>query len=90
MNEKEAAERAERMMEYRGAIFEAIPDGCNAEEICVSGLSIFLQAALVMAADDITKVHKLVNHVMELAQELNKADEEASIWPIYFDDETVH
>lgn len=90
MNEKEAAERAERMMEYRGAIFEAIPDGCNAEELCVSGLSIFLQAALVMAEDDITKVHKLVNHVMELAQELNKADDEAGIWPIYSDDETVH
>lgn len=81
MTKEEAADRAERMMEYRGAIFDAIPDDCNAHEICVSGLSVFLQAALVMADGDVEKVMDLVNHVMELAQDLNNADEEAGIWP---------
>lgn len=90
MNKTEIEERSIRINEYREAIFEAIPDGCDAEELCVSGLSIFLQAALVMAEDDITKVHKLVNHVIELAQELNKADEEAGIWPIDYNNKMVH
>lgn len=80
INEK-ANCRAERMMSMRSAIFDAIPDDSNAYEICVSGLSIFLQAALLMADDDEKKVMELVDHVMELAQDLNKADEEAGIWP---------
>lgn len=79
--DKEASTRAERMMSIRSAIFDAIPDESNAYEICVSGLSVFLQAALLMADHDKKKVMELVDHVMELAQDLNKADEEAGIWP---------
>ena len=90
IDDKEAEERTERMMDIRGAIFNAIPDKSDAYEICVSGLSIFLQAALLMAEGDKAKVQELVDHVMLLAEELNDADEKAGIWPVATDNETVH
>lgn len=83
MTDQELAEhKAERMMEFRHKIFEAIPEDCNSEEITIAGLSLFLQAALHMADNDLDKVNNLLEHVIDLAQKMNEADDEV--------DETVH
>jgi len=71
-----AENKAERMMEFRNTIFDAIPENCDCEEMTIAGLSVFLQAALHMADHDIKKVNGLVEHVIELAQEMNKVDAE--------------
>lgn len=77
-----AENKAERMMQIRGSIFEAIPDEMPADELIIAGMSIFLQAALHCADQDVDKVRGLVEHVMELSQELNKMDDEEGVWPL--------
>lgn len=74
--EELAQNKAERMMEHRHAIFEAIPDECDEEEVTIAGLSIFLQAALHMADHDPDKVNDIIGSVLELAKEMNSVVEE--------------
>lgn len=81
-----AGNKAERMMEIRNAIFDALPEEGDTEEVTIAGLSLFLQAALHMADDDVVKVKGLVSHVIELAQALNNS-EDADITTT---DKTVH
>ena len=81
--EELATNRAERMMEHRHAIFKAIPEECDEEEVTIAGLSVFLQAALHMADNDPDKVNDIIGSVLELAKEMNSSMEEN-------DDETVH
>jgi len=71
-----AANKAERMMEHRHAIFQAIPDECDEEEMTIAGLSVFLQAALHMADHDLDKVNHIIESVLELAKEINSSIEE--------------
>jgi len=71
-----AANKAERMMEHRHAIFEAIPDECDSEEMTIAGLSVFLQATLQMADNDPDKVNHIIENVLELAKEINSSIEE--------------
>ena len=80
--EELALNKAERMMEHRHAIFEAIPEECDEEEMTIAGLSVFLQAALHMADNDPDKVNHIIGSVLELAKEMNSSMEE--------NDETVH
>ncbi|MGB2145940.1 MAG: hypothetical protein ACPHZ7_03130 [Vibrio toranzoniae] len=82
-----ASNKAQRMMEIRGAIFEALPDEGDSEEITIAGLSLFLQAALHMADQDVEKVHGLLEHVIELAQKMNEAEDDEDSNP---SDKTVH
>lgn len=81
-----AGNKAERMMEIRNAIFEALPDEGDTEKVTIAGLSLFLQAALHMTDDDDEKVKSLVGHVLELARALNN-HEDADITTT---DKTVH
>lgn len=74
--EELATQKAERMMEHRHAIFEAIPDECDSEEMTIAGLSVFLQAALHMADNDLDKVNEIYKSVLELAKEMNASVEE--------------
>jgi hypothetical protein len=74
--EELAHNKAERMMEHRHAIFEAIPDECDSEEMTIAGLSVFLQAALHMADNDLDKVNHIIESVLELAKEMNSSIEE--------------
>jgi len=78
-----AANKAERMMEHRHAIFEAIPDECDSEEMTIAGLSVFLQATLQMADNDPDKVTDIIESVLGLAKEMNASIEEDG-------EETVH
>lgn len=89
LDKKEVEAKTERMLDIRNAIVNAIPDESDAHELCVSGLSIFLQAALHMADGDVNKVQQLVSHVMELAQELNN-DAEGELWSKDPNKGTVH
>jgi hypothetical protein len=86
IDEATADEKTERMMEYRNKIFDAIPEDCIGEEMTISGLSVFIQAALHMLEHDMDKVQGLLDHVIELAQMMNKLDDEEGIWPM----KTVH
>jgi len=74
--EELAHNKAVRMMEHRHAIFEAIPEECDEEEMTIAGLSIFLQAALQMADHDLDKVNDIIGGVLELAKEMNASIEE--------------
>jgi hypothetical protein len=74
--EELAHNKAERMVEHRQAIFEAIPEECDEEEMTIAGLSIFLQAALHMADNDPDKVNDIIGSVLELAKKMNSSIEE--------------
>jgi len=89
IDEKEAEERTERMLDIRNAIVNALPDESDAHELCVAGLSIFLQAALHMADGDTNKVQQLISYVMELAEELN-SEAEGELWSKNPNKSTVH
>lgn len=71
-----AENKAQRMMEYRNTIFEAIPEECDSEEMTISGLSVFLQAALHMVDHDVKRLQGLLDNVIELAQAINDSDDE--------------
>jgi hypothetical protein len=73
--EELAINRAERMMKHRHAIFEAIPEECDEEEVTIAGLSVFLQAALHMADNDPDKVNDIIGGVLKLAKEMNSSIE---------------
>jgi len=81
--EELAEHKAERMMEFRHAIFQAIPDECDSEEMTIAGLSVFLQATLQMADNDPDKVTDIIESVLGLAKEMNASIEEDG-------EETVH
>ena len=74
--EELAHSKAERMMEFRHRIFDAIPEECDSEEITIAGLSVFLQAALHMADNDVNKVNQIYENVLELAKTMNSVVEE--------------